>query len=426
MLTRRQILLSAAAFPVAAMLSPRGALAELAPVERPVLEVDSAMKTLLEQDARAAWEFFARKTRAIPGMVPANIWSEGGNNYGSYDIATMWDTGSIILATLSARTIGLIDEREFSTRINGIRTFLQQATYKHRSAALPNFRSRVDNASAVERGYDATDTGRLYVALSVLDKATGGRFEAKKVLAGWNVAQTVKDGKIHDVKGGQMSPAQYYIYRYYVSRGYNLASVAHDPVYAGASPDSSAEARAAFVAELAGIGPISTEPSIIEELELGRTPVTNVIAEELDRAQRRRYEETKKFTCVSEGPIDADPWFTYQGYDLAREGEAAWTVYPSVTHPKWATPEFAERYRMVSTKAAFAWFASRPSAYTEALWRHARDGARARQHGFHPGIYEASGKPPANIDVNTNAIVLESVAFVLNGRKPLAEAILSA
>jgi hypothetical protein len=36
-------------------------------------------------------------------------------------------------------------------------------------------------------------------------------------------------------------------------------------------------------------------------------------------------------------------------------------------------------------------------------------------------VYETSGRPPRIMDVNTNATVLESVAFVLAGRKPLVD-----
>ncbi|MGT2464437.1 DUF3131 domain-containing protein [Mesorhizobium atlanticum] len=40
--------------------------------------------------------------------------------------------------------------------------------------------------------------------------------------------------------------------------------------------------------------------------------------------------------------------------------------------------------------------------------------------GFASGIYSATGKPTAGYsDLNTNGMILEAVAFMLNGQKPL-------
>jgi hypothetical protein len=179
------------------------------------------------------------------------------------------------------------------------------------------------------------------------------------------------------------------------------------------------EARQAFLKEIASIGAISTEPNLSEEVEIGGSPYSQTIAEVLGAAQLRRYEETSRLTCVSETPIDQEPWFTYQGYDLSQDGEDAWTVHSWKTEKRWSTPEFAARFRLVSTKAAFLWYAIQPDDYTEKLWRHVRTIARAQRYGFHPGVYESSGKAPGNIDVNTNAAVLEAVAFALKDRQPL-------
>ena len=380
--------------------------------------VDSSLRERLLADAEHAWSFFTRKTGGFAGMSSVNIWREG-KSYGTYDIATMWDTGSIILATLSARSIGLIDQAEFETRIEGILKFLDKATTTDKGAPLPNFRSNPFNGRSVERGYDATDTGRLFVALHVLEGATNGKYKAEALMKKWNVAATISDGAMQDIKGGAMSPAQSNIYRYYVSRGYELWKVPHAPVYGGPSPDRDAAAKAQFLAELGSIGPISSEPSLNEIIELGPSPYASVIAETLGKAQKARYEATGKLTAVSEGPVDKEPWFTYQGYDITRDGEHAWTVYPWQTDKKWATPEFAEDYRVISSKAAFLWFAAAPDDYTQKLWEAVRETARAPKFGFHPGVYEKSGAAPQNIDVNTNAMILSAIAYIFNGRQPL-------
>lgn len=372
----------------------------------------------LLSDARAAWEFFEQPGRQMAGLVPANIWQEG-NDYGSYRIVTMWDVGSILLGTISAHSLGLINDAAFSERIAGIDNFLRRATYHFGEARLPNYRSSIDTAKSVESGYDATDTARLFIALHIADQLKVPVLSGRGLINSWDLDQTIRNGEIWSIKGGKMEPAEFYIYRYYVSRAYALWNVDHKPVTSGEPPNVNEAARQAFVKELASIGPISSEPSLAEEVELGASPYSQEIVRLLEAAQLKRYKDTSRLTCVSESPMDREPWFTYQGYDLTRKGEAAWTVYSWKTEAEWNTPDFAAKHRMVSSKAAFLWYATRPNAYTEMLWQHVREHARAPKYGFHPGVYEATGEPSRNIDVNTNATILEAVAYALRGRKPL-------
>ena len=421
MFTRRRLLGSALLLPVVNSSLGRAALAQGAVAPAGAIETDAAAEAQLREDASAAWSFFARPSDALPGMVPANIWPEDGG-FESYDIATMWDTGSIILALVAARSIGLVDDAAFNSRVDGIRTFLERATYSFRGWKLANYGSQIKDGRSVEAGYDATDTGRLFVALHVLERATKGKFDGQAVMRRWDIGKTITDSGMQDIKNGKITPAESYIYRYYIARAAELWSLNRTPVYSGPSPDTDAAAYNAFVDELKKIGPISSEPSLTEVVELGHSPFTRAIAKELGGAQLQRFQMTGKLTCVSEAPIDKEPWFTYQGYDLAREGrEDAWTVYAYTKGTQWNTESFAATYRMINTKGAFLWYATDPQEYTKSLWQAVRLKARSEKFGYHAGIYEASGKTPSNIDLNTNAVVLEAVAYILNGRKPLSD-----
>lgn len=381
-------------------------------------ELTPERREQLLEDARAAWEFFEQPGRQLAGLVPANIWHEG-RGFGSYRIVTMWDVGSILLATISAHSLRLIDDRQFAKRMAGLDDFLRKATYTYRGARLPNFRSSIDTARSIETGYDATDTARLFVALHVADRRKAPGLDSRARINSWDLDRTIRNGEIWSIKRRTPAPAEFNIYRYYVSRAYSLWNIDHAPVTSGQPPSASDGARKAFIEELGRIGPISSEPSLTEQVELGGSAYSQAIIDILDTAQKKRYRETGRLTCVSESPIDQEPWFTYQGYDVTREGEAAWTVYPWKTEKRWDTPEFAAMFRMVSSKAAFLWYAAYPSAYTEKLWQHVRKHARAPQYGFYPGVYESTGKPSRNIDVNTNATILEAVAYALRARQPL-------
>ena len=123
------------------------------------------------RDAEIAWRYFSTNLAGVDrGLVPAATWPEG-DGYGRYDILTMWDTGSLILAYVSARSIGLIDEKEFDQRIKAVMAFLRRSEFRWGKLTLPNFRTANTGGRTIEPGYDATDTGRVLVALHVLDQA---------------------------------------------------------------------------------------------------------------------------------------------------------------------------------------------------------------------------------------------------------------
>jgi hypothetical protein len=383
-------------------------------------QVDAPAAALLKRDAEIAWQYFATKTPGAPlGLVPAAMWPEG-TGLGRYNILTMWDAGSLILAYLSARSIGLISENEFDQRMRAIMTFLRNSTFRWGQMSLPNYRTQVVG-NAAEGGYDTTDTGRLLMALHILDQATNGAYQAKQQVARWNIAATVSKGQPYDIKSSARFEARCFNYIHYIARAYALWGIEVNTGFNGELKEGDESARQAFIRHVAAVGPIASEPHTNEAIELGHSSRSRILADALYAAQQERYAETGRLTSVSETPIDKQPWFTYQGYNLDDEAGPRWPVDSVVTERKWATKEFAETYRMTSSKAAYLWLAERGDGYAEKLRNFIAAKAPSSGYGFYPGIYEASGRPPRIMDANTNAAVLESIAFILAGRKPLAE-----
>ncbi|MEZ5851409.1 MAG: DUF3131 domain-containing protein [Hyphomicrobiaceae bacterium] len=375
----------------------------------------------LQKDAETAWQFFAAMTPGTKkGVVPAAVWRQDGG-YGSYDILTMWDAGSIILAYVSARSIGLIDAKEFDERISNVMAFLKAAEFRWGKGVLPNYRTSVTNYKAVEVGYDSTDTGRLFVALHILDKVTNGAYAADKLIAHWNLPDIVQNKALYDIKGSKRIKSECYNYVFYISRGHKLWNIDVATGYEQPLDPADDASRKAFLAHVAKIGSIASEPSVNEAIELGHSTHSKVLANVLYAAQKERFDKTGVLTCVSEAPIDKNPWFTYQGYDLTAEGWHRWPVHSSVTAKHWQTKSFADAYRMVSTKGAFMWHAENGDDYSRKLIEHVRAKARTEGRGFGPGVFEANGKRPNIMDVNTNGMVLEAIASIFSGRKPLVE-----
>jgi hypothetical protein len=375
----------------------------------------------LKRDAEIAWRFFTAPTPGVDkGLVPAATWPEG-DGYGRYDILTMWDTGSLILAVVSARSIGLIDEKEFDQRVKSIMAFLRRSEFRWGKLVLPNFRTGNAGSRTIEPGYDATDTGRLLIALHILDQATNGAYQVKQQVARWDIAGTINNGQLSDIKSSSRIESRCFNYVHYIARAYKLWGIEAKTGFDRPLDPADAEARTAFLAHVASVGPIASEPSATEAIELGHSAHSRILADVLYTAQKERYAETGHLTCVSEAPIDRQPWFTYQGYNIDAEAGPRWPVDSSVTSSKWQTKAFAERFRMVSTKAAYLWLGEHGDDYANKLRELVVEKAATNRHGFQPGVYEASGLPPRIMDVNTNAAVLESVAYALAGRKPLSE-----
>jgi hypothetical protein len=100
-----------------------------------------------------------------------------------------------------------------------------------------------------------------------------------------------------------------------------------------------------------------------------------------------------------------------------------WESRANSPDPAYNTPEALLATLRISTKAAFLWWALRPGAYTAGLLGHVRERTRIAGGGFSTGIYTATGNPMLGYtDMNTNAIVLDAVAFVLRGRRRRAVA----
>ena len=410
-LTRREILEFSLATSAIACF-PKMTRAEDATEVTPLLEAQ------LRDDAEQAWKFFELKGKYLRGMLPAIAWYSG-NSIKDYPVLAMWDVGSLILACISARSLDLINDAVFEERIDGVATFLKKAVFKWRGKSLPNYQTYISNGRSFEGGFNSTDAGRLLISLKLLDEYTGDGI-GKTLVGNWEIGSTIKDGKMHDVKsGGRMIADPAYVYANYASRGYNLWNFEHLSPF-DTNPRRDAEAKSKFLDKVAVTGVISTEPHVTEAVELGYSEPAEVLADVLYVAMQKRYMETNLLTCPSEGPIDHEPWFTYQGYEIPRDGSPGrWIVGTTDGEKVWQTEKFAEANRMVATGAAFMWFAVRPDTYSMNLYRHVREKARIGEIGFSPGIYEKSGKPDPIPDINNNALVLEAIAYIINRRRPL-------
>lgn len=372
----------------------------------------------LRADAELAWTFFDWGAKHYNGMAPATSWIETGKQTG-YPFVTMWDIGSHILAVVAAQRLRIIDQTEFETTINRILAFLGQNDFSLAGAKLPNTERRLSSKGGERDGFDSADTGRLLVALKILDSYTAGAFPVFKLVRHWSFGPVLKDGEMHVVSDtGRISSAQLNSYAGYAGRGYSLWGEAIAPVFSTPDPSSDMDAALAAIVEIQRRGRIATEPHVTEEIELGASPHGRLIADILYAAQIKRFQDTGILTCVSETAMAGPPYFTYQGYQLADDG-GTFPVDTLKTSAPDKAAKLSDSLRLVNSKGAYLWLAARPGDYAQKLVAYVRERAKMKGIGFSAGVSEQTGKRIEVTDINTNGVILEAVAYILGGRKPL-------
>ncbi len=372
-------------------------------------------RAALLESADLAWQYFRELTDERTGLVPSTAWFEN-TTLASYRECTMWDVGSLIHATICAHTLGLIDDDEFSTRTDALVASLQPVTIG--GLRLPAAELSVAGNPRSAGDFNACDAGRLLIALRLLADYSGRESEFAGLVSGMDFGRTIVDGHLHSIVRGKFRDIHDSGCTHYAARGYALWGLHAETPYDMHAARTELDRQMAVLARAADIGPVGAEPHVLEELELGFSPAARTIADVLYAAQLAEYGRTGNLVCVSEGPLEHEPWFSYQGYQIGGDGDP-WKVSTLSRRRKYRSDEFYRSIRMLSTKAAFLWAAVRPGEYSDILLEHVSRNGRIPGFGFVSGFYTAGGAPTSGYsDVNTNGIILQSIAYILRGRKP--------
>lgn len=363
--------------------------------------------------ARIAWTYFANNTNPDTGLVNST------NNYLS---TTMWETGSYFVATISADTLGVIQSDEAIERIGKaldtlieMRLFddlLPNKAYDVRDGGLVNYGNK-----PVERGlgWSALDIAGMVAALSHVE-ANYPVFASKTaaLINRWALDEMVKDGQLI---GGNMADGNLRYdqegrvrYEQYAVKAMMLFGFDMYRAY-----DASAHLMVKDVLGLPipvddrlhrNLTPAFTasEPYLFDGLEFGFDARSLRFASSIYKAQEQRYRDTGILTAVSESHIDQAPYFIYSS---VWGGGAPWAVMSF-------SGERLDSKRTVTTKVAFAWDALFGTEYTQELI-DAIAPLGDTDVGWREGIYEIDGTTNSSVTVNTNAVVLASLAFRANG-----------
>lgn len=368
---------------------------------------------LLDASARTAWNYVKRTTSERTGLARA---------LDSWEYVTIWDVGSNLAAIHAARALQIIDDAEYRARMDKALGTLERMPLYQETAFNRQYNARtgemVDRNQKVSPsgyGWSAIDMGRFLVVLKLVEQNDASAAPAvQRIVARLKLPQLVKNGYLNgsnrDLKYNNHFEYQEgrIGYEQYAAEGLALWGVrAENALNFQANGRAVSVMGQSLLADARRDDMLTSEPFIMAGLELGWTnPTWQEQSRNLLAAQQERFRKTGRITMASEDAIPVAPAHFYY-YLVHRNGRDF-----VITGPGGETGKNFPRW--ISVKAAFAWHALFPSDYTwQAVTAVRRAGSTGR--GWNAGVHEYSKRPTPMFNLNTAAVVLESVLYARRG-----------
>lgn len=382
-------------------------------MKEPVPADSATQDRAFAEAARAAWQFIERNYEPATGLVHAQP---------DWAFPTLWDIGGSIGAYYSARQLGLLSEADYLMRMRRTLATLKRARLYDGAAYGRNYDSKtgelVDDAgkpSTNGTGYSALDLGRLLVWLKIVSDANPElKDDATAVARRIDAKRVIQKGYL---RGEQRLDPKKPLQKYQEGRlGYEQYAAAGFDFWGMRASEAlrfDRHRRAATVmgipvaADDRGLDRLTSEPFILQGMELGMDPEEQTVAMQTLAAQAQRYTKTGVVTIASEDAIKLPPHYFYYYCVLCTGKEFVINVHSpgiDLDQPRW-----------VSTKAAFAWHALMPSKYTWLAVQRVRPALSAKD-GWATGVFEADGKSTDTYTLNTAAVILEAAAYRKRGK----------
>ena len=361
--------------------------------------------------ARAAWQYFNANYQPETGLV---------NAVPSFPYTTLWDVGGQLLAFVSARDLGLIDDATLKAKVGKTLSTLEHVQL-FEDIAFNRFYSTKDASLAAKEGVgvSATDLGRLLVALHVVaSRYPDLAGAARRVVSRNDFKQLVKDGYL---QGYAVSEGKRWAfqegrigYEQYIATGFSSWGAAVSPALTVKSNAENATVLGVPVlADKRGNDRLLSEPFILYGVELGLSNELDDLAQRVLRAQEARFTQTGIVTVASEDAVAIKPYYFY--YYCVLCNDKPFVI--GVSSPR----TVLDSPRWVSTKAAYGWDALYPSDYTKKAVDYVQPSFDAKR-GWASGVFESNRASTETYEINTAAVLLEVAAYQLRGRVPLVDA----
>ena len=372
---------------------------------------------------QTAWKYFERNWNPQTGLV---------NSGDNYQWTTWWDQGSALLGIHAARQLGLLATDLFQQRMNKLlgtlatlplpATGLPNKAYSTQTAQMRSLNNTPDPQG--KSGWSALDLARFLLALDVMRSHYPEYSDRiNRIVARWNLSKLVKDGWLNGAyfqKNGQIREVQegrlgYEQYAAYSLKRWNIhaaKALSSSQIQTVEVDGITLQVDKRNLKNSGATNYLTNDPYLLWGLELGWTDSIQPQVQNLLKLQAQRFKRTGILTAVNEDSLNRPPYFLY--YSVYANGQT-WQTFNSSekTYPQ---------LRFLSTKAAFSWSVLiNNNSYTQKLRESVQDLAD-KNRGYFSGKYENQNLGiNKSIDVNTNAVILESLLYQARNKQQLID-----
>ncbi|MBD2041059.1 DUF3131 domain-containing protein [Microcoleus sp. FACHB-672] len=373
--------------------------------------------------ADAAWGYFKANYQKANGLV---------DDRSDMKAATLWGLGDYLAALHAARSLEIISDTEFDGRTRQLLAALGKLPLFAGELPQRGYDSRtlqpVDyggNPLPEGNGFSALDIGRMMAALYNLKNCHPQYTNAvDQVVLDWSYLRVVRDGVLSsasvekDANGrwlARVNPETRLGYEEYAARAFQMWGFDVNRAAVGGEykTESVGGVEVPVQRNRANVNSevnhyTVSNPFLVYGLEFGFDPQMRSLVEPLLQAQAERYRSTGNFTSSATTLIDRAPYNLHS--TIIGDGKPWATIADDGT----SAPEL----RMVSTAAAFAYYALFPeNEYARELWQATTD-LYNPSLGFYEGFYEKTGKTAVGFTGSTNSTILQSLLFMVT-KQPL-------
>jgi hypothetical protein len=372
--------------------------------------------------AEKAWQYFQRNWNPQTGLV---------NSGDNFPWTTWWDQGSALLGIHAARQLGLLPNDVFQQRMNTLLNTLEKLplpptglpnkAYSTHTAEMRQLNNKPDPKGS--SGWSVLDMARFLLGLHVMRSHYPEYSDRiNRIVGRWQIAKLVKDGwlngaiphggKFLEVQEGRLGYEQYAAHSLKLWNLHALKALSAPPVQTVKVYGIPLLIDQRNFKNSGATNYLTNDPYLLWGLEIGWPDSVKPQVENLFQVQIQRFQRTGILTAVNEDALDRPPYFLY------------YSVYAN--NQAWQTNSVREKnyphLRFLSTKAAFSWYALMPdNPYSKKL----RDFAQnlvSKNKGYFAGRYENRQLGINNsLNVNTNAIILESLLYQARNQRPLID-----
>ncbi|MBD2414514.1 hypothetical protein FACHB389_31495 [Nostoc calcicola FACHB-389] len=402
------------------------AVAPIPPVGSPQpssnLKLERPLSVIERRYAEAAWRYFQANYHSKSGLI---------DDRSDFKGATLWGLGDYLAALHAARSLDIINPKEFEGRTRHLLGALTKLPLFASELPSRGYDTRTlqsidygGNPIAEGNGWSALDLGRMLAALYNLKTCHPEYTSAvDKIVLDWSYLRVVREGILSSATVSKeedgrspirVNPETRLGYEEYAARAFQLW---------GFNVDNSAIGGEYQTASVEGVKvPVQrhrtdtnskvnqytvSNPFLLYALEFGLDPQMRSLFEPIFQAQAERYRRTGILTASATTLIDRKPYTVHS--TITGQGDA-WVALGDDGQP-------VPKGRLVSTAVAFAYHALLPeNKYSQELLQATTD-LYNPSAGFYEGFYETTGKTAIGFTSSTNSMILQSLLYkVMNGQ----------